>query len=44
MAGQIENLNVALPERFAAKHFMHWHSLSVNCRAVMQVLNRQLQP
>lgn len=39
MACEIGNFNPALPDCLAIKHFMHWHCLTVNCTAVVQMLN-----
>ena len=42
MSNQIEYFNIPLPNCLALKIFTHRHSLAVNFRAVVQVLNREL--
>ena len=44
MPGEIENFNVAFPHGLSLKDFMHRHGVAMNRRAVVQVLDRELQP
>ena len=44
MASEPKNLDVAFPYSLALKHFMHWYGLAVNRSALVQLLNRYLQP
>jgi len=34
----VKHFNVALPNRFAAKHFLHWHGFTMNRSALVQLL------
>ncbi len=43
MPRQIENLNIALPKRLAAKDFFHWHRTGVCCAGFVQVKDDLLQ-
>ena len=42
MPAKIENLNILLPDCFAAKNFMDRHGFNVNRAAVVQLRNRDL--
>ena len=43
MPDKVKYFHVALPDGLSLENFMHWHALAVNRRAVVQVLNRELQ-
>ena len=44
MAIQIENLDFAFPDGFAAKDFMDWCGLAPSCAAIVQLHYRYLDP
>lgn len=43
MSYQVKNFNLAVPDRLAAKHLMHRHSLDVFRSAPVQVTNDKLK-
>ena len=44
MVFKAENFHKSLPYRFTANDFMDWFGPDPRCTAIMQMLNRQLQP